>query len=40
MRILAGQMAPGLHRAATEAESARRWLDFLREQGIDCVFTT
>ncbi len=39
-RILAGQMAPGLHRAADDAESAQSWLDFLREQGIECAFTT
>jgi len=38
MQIKDGAMAPGLHRAAEEPEGAQRWLDFLREHGIDCVF--
>jgi hypothetical protein len=38
MQIQDGRMAPGLNRAAEEAEGAQRWLDFLREHGIDCVF--
>jgi saccharopine dehydrogenase-like NADP-dependent oxidoreductase len=33
--ILAGRMAAGLHRAAENAEDARRWLGFLRERGVD-----
>jgi saccharopine dehydrogenase-like NADP-dependent oxidoreductase len=33
--ILAGRMAAGLHRAAENAEDARRWLGFLREHGVD-----
>lgn len=37
-RILDGQLAPGLHRAAEEPAEVRRWLSFLRDHGIDCVF--
>ncbi len=35
--ILDGRMAPGLHQAAQDAEEARRWIDFLAEQGILCA---
>lgn len=37
MEIERGRMAPGLHRAAEGAAEAQRWLDFLREHGIDCL---
>jgi hypothetical protein len=37
--ILAGRMAPGLHRAAEEADAAERWIAFLEGQGIGCEFT-
>jgi saccharopine dehydrogenase-like protein len=37
-RILDGQLAPGLHRAAEEPAEVQRWLSFLRDHGIDCVF--
>lgn len=33
--ILAGRMPAGLQRAAENAGDARRWLEFLRERGID-----
>jgi hypothetical protein len=40
MEIERGRMEPGLHRAAEGAAEAERWLDFLREQDIDCVLRT
>jgi hypothetical protein len=33
-QILAGNLAPGLHRAARNADEAQRWLEFLATQGI------
>ncbi|TDB82236.1 saccharopine dehydrogenase family protein [Micromonospora sp. KC721] len=33
--ILAGRLSAGLHRAAENAADARRWLEFIRERGID-----
>lgn len=38
-RILAGEMPAGLHRAAEDADEARRWLGFLEEHGIHCEFS-
>jgi saccharopine dehydrogenase-like protein len=37
--ILAGALAPGLHRAAEGAPAVRRWLDALRDHGIAPVRT-
>ncbi len=37
--ILSGQTSPGL-RLAADGDTARRWLDRLRELGIDCRFRT
>jgi hypothetical protein len=37
--ILAGRMAPGLHRAVEEADAAERWIAFLEAQGIGCAFS-
>lgn len=38
-QILAGRMAPGLHRAVEEAEAAQRWIAFLEQHEISCVFS-
>jgi hypothetical protein len=37
--MLAGRMAPGLHRAAQSAQESRRWLEFLAGQGIVATFS-